>query len=99
MTVQIKRSKIVLQKTQINHMNKKNILTIVFVIIVIGIMTMVVIYNKNNSVKDSTVSESEIMINDAIKSDTTTDINSKLDDIKIEEDIDMVDIDNELNNL
>lgn len=99
MTVQIKRSKIVLQKTQINHMNKKNILTIVFVIIVIGIMIMVVIYNKNNSVKDSTVSESEIMINDAIKSDTTTDINSKLDDIKIEEDIDMVDIDNELNNL
>ncbi len=85
-------------------MPKKNMIIFVIIILIfLSIITVIVAKNKNliKLNQDTDITESDVSIDQALHSDTITSINTKLDNIKIEDtsNTDMGPIDNELNNL
>lgn len=84
-------------------MNKKNNMYVVIaVLIIIVIAISVIAVGKNKRYANEAVkSASDIQIEQAVKSDTTTAINTSIDNIKVEDtsDADLKAIDDELKNL
>ncbi|MFA5773316.1 MAG: hypothetical protein WC908_01420 [Candidatus Paceibacterota bacterium] len=83
-------------------MNKKNNLTIVAVIVIIlAVIIIIVLKNGNQKIEPQPLSQSDIELNQAVKSDTTKSITDNINSINVEDttSVDLVPVDQELQKL
>jgi len=84
-------------------MDKKNNLSIIIIIIVVIALIALIILKNNitKKVKEAPLDQNQIELQNAVKSDKTTDITTSIDNIKIEDtiDTDLNTVDKELENL
>lgn len=67
-------------------MNKKNKLTTVLIIVIAIALVAIIIWKNTNRPKEvAPISQQETELNNAIKSDTTASINTKIDSINIDD--------------
>ena len=81
---------------------KNNIYIVIAILVIIVIVISVIAINKNKKyAKEVVQSASDIQIEQAAKSDTTTSINNSIDNIKVEDtsDADLKTVDDQLKNL
>jgi type II secretory pathway pseudopilin PulG len=85
-------------------MNQKNNMIIaVVVIIILAVVAIIALKSRNSKVEDQQpITQTEVDLNQAIKSDTTTSINANLDSLSVEDttgDEELETVDKELLNL
>ncbi len=83
-------------------MNKKNnTIIIIIAIIILAVIALITLKVRNQNQEPAPQTQTEIDLNQAIKADSTTDINASLDEIDLTDtsDADLTNVDQELENL